>query len=485
MDAPLTDHHHSQGPAPSEPALRVPVLVVGRCAMARQLRKEPAVALYRVESAADALGELAHIPPASAQSPTPIVVIAPGAVPELATSGPDHADPDHDPDAERRLVDAMRRLRPDVRVLRLVDHPRGSDDGRRFGYDGAVLPGAGLDQLEAASWPDEAHSAVPAPAPELPLPAPRAPATHPAPGPHHAQAPQPVPPAAQAHPAPPPQSPLGAHAITDDRSLVDAVLAGSEDLPAHAVGVLQRRLGSTVHFFAARGPGVPADAAEVVHEGRPLGWLSIDGAAQPHAARAAEWLAAWLGLAQRHAELRSHAMTDPLTGAFNRRFFEHYLADALEDCRKSRTACAVLLLDIDNFKFFNDRFGHAAGDAILREVVKLLRSVIRTSDRVCRLGGDELAVIFYEPSSQRRASAKPLSSIVPIVQRFQRQIQSHRFPKLESAPGPLSLSGGLVTYPWDGRDARELLNRADELLLEGKREGKNRVKFGRDDDATL
>lgn len=471
MDAPLTDHRQPHGTDP-----RVPVLVVGRCAMARQLRKEPAVALCRVESAADALGELAHIPPTSSLSPTPIVVIAPAAVPELAhpATAPT-PDQGQDPDAERRLVDAMRRLRPDVRILRLVDHPRAADDSRRCGYDGAVLPGAGLDQLASASWP-ELPPDPPTHAPTAPL----APAAAPPPDAPPPDAPDPTP-ALIPESAPPRPDRL----LTDDRSLVDAVLAGSDDLPTLAVSLLQHRLASPVHYFAARGPDVPTHAAEVVHEGRPLGWLSIDGPSAPLAQHAADWLAAWLGLAQRHAELRSHAMTDPLTGAFNRRFFEHYLADALEDCRKSRTACAVLLLDIDNFKFFNDRFGHAAGDNILREVVKLLRSVIRTSDRVCRLGGDELAVIFYEPSTQRRASARPLSSIVPIVQRFQRQIQSHRFPKLEAAPGPLSLSGGLVTYPWDGRDARELLHRADELLLEGKREGKNRVKFGRDDDATL
>jgi diguanylate cyclase (GGDEF)-like protein len=152
---------------------------------------------------------------------------------------------------------------------------------------------------------------------------------------------------------------------------------------------------------------------------------------------------------------------------------------AIEECRKNKHALSVLLLDVDNFKYFNDKFGHAAGDEILQEVVRLLRSCIRGNDRVCRLGGDEFTVVFYEPAGQREPGSRPMTDVMPVAMRFQQQIKEHRFPKLgASAPGPLSVSGGISTYPWDGATTAELLARADEFLLQSKREGKNRITIG-------
>jgi diguanylate cyclase (GGDEF)-like protein len=137
------------------------------------------------------------------------------------------------------------------------------------------------------------------------------------------------------------------------------------------------------------------------------------------------------------------------------------------------------MFDIDDFKQFNDRYGHAAGDEILRETVRLLRSVVRPSDKVCRIGGDEFVVIFHEPGGPRQPGSKPPSSIAAIAKRFQDAICAHKFPKLgREAPGSLGVSGGLATYPWDGRAAAELLARADELSLQSKRTGKNTITFG-------
>jgi diguanylate cyclase (GGDEF)-like protein len=139
----------------------------------------------------------------------------------------------------------------------------------------------------------------------------------------------------------------------------------------------------------------------------------------------------------------------------------------------------VLVFDIDNFKYFNDEYGHAAGDDILRETVKLLHSMVRPSDRVCRIGGDEFAVIFDDPRGPRTATSRPPSSVHQIARRFQQAIAEHRFPKLgREAPGRLTISGGLAAYPADGQDVKSLLARADQLALLSKRSGKNCISLG-------
>jgi diguanylate cyclase (GGDEF)-like protein len=138
-----------------------------------------------------------------------------------------------------------------------------------------------------------------------------------------------------------------------------------------------------------------------------------------------------------------------------------------------------MVFDIDDFKKYNDQFGHGAGDDILRESVRLLNSVIRQGDRVCRIGGDEFAVIFADSEAPRQPGSHHPETVDVIARRFQQQICTMRFPKLGAeAPGTLSISGGLATYPWDGGDPDTLLQHADRLALESKRKGKNAVTLG-------
>ncbi len=193
----------------------------------------------------------------------------------------------------------------------------------------------------------------------------------------------------------------------------------------------------------------------------------------------ADWLAHWLRLSRTLSDLREKAYTDQLTGAYNRRFFDQDLVKALDDARAQRQCVSLLLFDIDDFKMYNDTYGHAAGDEILVETVKLLRSVIRPHDRVCRIGGDEFVVIFHDPQGQRERGSSHPDDIQKIARRFQQQICRHRFPKLSAeARGTLTISGGLATFPWDGADVASLLEQADRNAMLSKRSGKNAITFG-------
>ncbi|MCL4220028.1 MAG: GGDEF domain-containing protein [Phycisphaerales bacterium] len=264
-----------------------------------------------------------------------------------------------------------------------------------------------------------------------------------------------------------------------DAALVHKLMLGEDVLEA-AVDLLLSREAAARYRDADEPPTAGAVRAEVRREHDVVGVLEAPGSFDAGVLGAhAAWLSAWLTLESRYREQRIEALTDPLTGAWNRRYFERYLAMAIEQAKQARLTVTVLVFDIDEFKRYNDAFGHAAGDEILRETVRMLRSVIRPSDRVCRIGGDEFAVIFYEPRGPRVPASKPPESIYRLAKRFQSQISGHRFPKLgRDAPGTLTISGGLATYPWDGQDPRTLLERADELAIQSKKAGKNVITLG-------
>lgn len=265
-----------------------------------------------------------------------------------------------------------------------------------------------------------------------------------------------------------------------DASPLTAVLQGESPLQA-CLGVLERLLGGEVRYTPnAAVSSAPAGAVAVQRHGRRFGWLAApQGVQAAVAVLAADWLAAHLALDAQARALRQAAFTDELTGAWNRRYFNRFLESALERARQRRTPVTLLVFDIDDFKSYNDRYGHAAGDTILQQTVKLLQSDIRPSDRVCRIGGDEFAVVFDAPEGPREPGSAPPSTVAQIAERFQRRICEHRFPELaELAPGTLTISGGLATFPWDAHDAASLLRAADELALRSKQQGKNHLTFG-------
>ena len=193
----------------------------------------------------------------------------------------------------------------------------------------------------------------------------------------------------------------------------------------------------------------------------------------------ADWLARWLALEGRMHQLRDWALHDELTGVWHRRYLNSYLDTLVNRAKSQRFCITVLLFDIDDFKQYNDRYGHAAGDEILREAARLITSVVRDHDVVARIGGDEFVVVFWDAEGPRRPNSQHPATVRTATTRFQRAICQHKFPKLaEEAPGTLTISGGLASFPWDGQTPQALIAKADEMALQSKQQGKNVITVG-------
>ncbi len=164
-------------------------------------------------------------------------------------------------------------------------------------------------------------------------------------------------------------------------------------------------------------------------------------------------------------ELRTLAETDELTGALNSRAFRRLLRHELTRSARERRPLAVALLDIDEFKAVNDEYGHLAGDAVLTQVVQILRGRLRASDIVARLGGDEFCVVL--PNADEEGAARVLGELLTEVSRVRVPLGTGR-----SVAATLSV-GIAISNP--ASDEAELLKRADEALYTSKRDGRNRV----------
>ena len=278
-----------------------------------------------------------------------------------------------------------------------------------------------------------------------------------------------------------------------DIDLVDHVLSERSDFEPLIMRILSQHVRIEGTIWSDKDDAVPPDHVSVpvvlrshsygnLHAPRP----ATAGELEPWAA----WLARWFALQSKISSLRNMTLRDDLTGIYNRRYLNRFLDNIVDQARRKRFAVTVLVFDIDNFKQYNDLFGHLAGDEILKEMAKLMLSVVRDHDVVARLGGDEFAVVFWDAEHRRRPNSEHPATIRNVAQRFQEALQQHRFPKLaEEAPGTLTISGGLAGYPWDGQTAAQLLERADQMSLQSKRQGKNAIAFGAgaqlDDDGLL
>ena len=163
-------------------------------------------------------------------------------------------------------------------------------------------------------------------------------------------------------------------------------------------------------------------------------------------------------------KLREQAISDPLTGLYNRRYYEETINQELMRSNRHKQEMSLLMLDLDHFKRFNDNYGHDAGDYVLKTIGSLLLSTMRGEDTICRLGGEELAIIL--PNTSAEAAIKVANSLCRSVSDLHLAIK-------DLSLGKLSVSIGISTYPANGLQADDLTKLADIALYEAKGRGRD------------
>lgn len=166
-------------------------------------------------------------------------------------------------------------------------------------------------------------------------------------------------------------------------------------------------------------------------------------------------------------KMKEMAIKDPLTGLYNRRFFNERLEEELIRSRRTHYPLSLIYLDIDNFKHYNDNNGHPMGDVIIRSVAQILQKTSRKNDIVARLGGEEFGIIC--PHTARDGAAVKAEKVRLTVERT-------KFPHGEKQPlGMVSVSLGVSEYPTTVSDSEALVRMADDALYQVKQSGRNRV----------
>lgn len=159
---------------------------------------------------------------------------------------------------------------------------------------------------------------------------------------------------------------------------------------------------------------------------------------------------------------------DELTRIHNHRYFHYSLSQALSSAKRYRYPLSILLMDLDNFKQYNDSHGHLSGDQVLRVLGSFLLRSIRAGDLVARYGGEEFAFIL--PHTHRRGA-------IALAEKLRRDVGNLEFnPRGFGPPAHITASIGVASFPRDGRTKDELLRKADIALYKAKHENKNLVR---------
>jgi diguanylate cyclase (GGDEF)-like protein len=233
-----------------------------------------------------------------------------------------------------------------------------------------------------------------------------------------------------------------------------AVTESSVNLPCpHTAG------GTTAHTLC-----IPLSAG-----GKTIGLLHVSGHIEQVSAFAAS-VAEHLGLALSNlilrADLRQLSIHDPLTGLHNRRYMEESLETEIHRAERKGHTIGVIMIDIDHFKAFNDGYGHAAGDEMLRSIGDLVQANLRAGDIACRYGGEELVLILPEAGVDVAAHRAE-------DMRLRARALSVMYGEIKLPPVTLSL--GVAVYPGHGLARDELLAAADGALYAAKQGGRDRV----------
>ena len=168
--------------------------------------------------------------------------------------------------------------------------------------------------------------------------------------------------------------------------------------------------------------------------------------------------------AHMYSQMEVQALTDGLTGCYNRRSFELQLERELHVATRNRQSLSLIMIDLDNFKHINDRAGHGTGDVALRTVAESLKAELRAVDNAARFGGDEFAIILPQADTD---------GALLVAERLRKRISETHIPGF----GPTTASFGLATFPRHASSKNLLVVAADRALYESKHSGRNRVSL--------
>ena len=175
-------------------------------------------------------------------------------------------------------------------------------------------------------------------------------------------------------------------------------------------------------------------------------------------------------LETKNKELTKQALHDPLTGAYNRNFFNEAISKEVDRCRREAATVGVLFSDIDKFKNLNDTYGHAFGDEVLKGVTAIFETAIRSSDTFARYGGEEFVFLLVQPTEK---------GLAKVAERIRLSVEAEQF-FFEGKRVPVTISiGGTIAMPGRKQDdiQQQLLTQADEAMYEAKQSGRNQVRI--------
>ena len=168
-----------------------------------------------------------------------------------------------------------------------------------------------------------------------------------------------------------------------------------------------------------------------------------------------------------YAKIEELAITDSLTGLFLRRYFQERLEEEIKRYKKFKLQFVLLMLDLDHFKSYNDRYGHLVGDAVLSTVARIIKENVRQIDIVARYGGEEFSIIL--PNTDKQEAEYVSSRLRQSIER------EHIYAYDEDLQITISIGGSF--FPRDARDAQDLIDKADKALYRAKQAGRNRDSF--------
>lgn len=166
-----------------------------------------------------------------------------------------------------------------------------------------------------------------------------------------------------------------------------------------------------------------------------------------------------------YSEIQKLSITDGLTGMYVRRYFEERFEQELSRSRLNNLRLAFLLMDVDNFKSYNDTYGHVAGDAVLKEMAKIIKYSLRQIDMCARYGGEEMCLMLPETSRE---------GALLVAERLRLGIEAVELEVFDESL-KMTVSIGVSVYPNDGETVNALIDKADKALYQAKAAGKNRV----------